>query len=186
MAELARGATPLQPEYRILRRAQPYDLATPGTPAGILAVARAAAEGGLWSYTAHFALAQLVVPPKDGGDGVAASLSLRLAADLPERPRRAWVMYVRRVQPDTGRSAWGPPPGGSSAALLDAGAERPVRPVGIEELKATLRGEVWTPPAPRTTWTVPCPQCGGTVRLTAAGKLFASHRCDSKKVEGRS
>lgn len=167
------AAAPPAPAYRVLRPAQPYDLATPGTPAGILAVARAADEGGAWAYLATLALAE----EAETGE-VVASLALRLRCDREQR--RAWVQYVR-----TKGGAWSPSaPGGlGGAALLDGGR---VRPVGIEELKAIVRGQPWTPPAPRTVYTVPCPVCQQPAKLTAGGKIFANHRCEAKHVEGRS
>jgi hypothetical protein len=162
------------PAYAILRPAQPYDLTTPGTPAGIIAVARAAEAGGVWQHRATFALAAA----NDAESAVVASLCLRLQADLPGRPRRAWVAYAR-----TAAGGWRP----NGAALLDSAAERPMRVIGIEELKATLRGEPWAPPPPRTPpVTVPCPTCSGPLRLTNAGKPYANHRCEKTQTEGRS
>lgn len=180
VAELARGAAPAEAAHVILRAAQPYDLATPGTPLGITAVARAADEGGVWRYIATFALA---MPAGGEPDAVVASLALRLAGDEGGRARRAAVVYVRRTAAD-GRSRW--EPHGSAVLLDSADAERPVRPVGVEELKAILRGRPWAPPPPRLTYTVPCPTCRQPARLTSAGQIYASHRCDTKHVEGRS
>lgn len=173
VAELGAGRPAPPPPYAILRPAQLYDLATPGTPAGILAVARAAAQAGGWRTVATFALAV------DPAGVVVASLALRLCGDLPGRPRRAWVVYARQAA-----GGWT----SRGAALLDHAAERTVRPLGIEELKATLRGEPWTPPAPRPPApTVPCPSCGASVRLTGAGKIYANHRCTTTTgTEGRS
>lgn len=178
-------ATPT-PSHAILRPAQPYDLATPGTPTGILAVARAAEQGaslrppGGWRHRATFALAA----SNDAESAVVASLVLRLVGDLPGRPRRAWVAYVRRTDA-AGTVRWVP----NGAALLDNGdVERPMRVIGVEELKAILRGEEWTPPAPRPpALTVPCPTCGGPLRITNAGVPYANHRCTpTKTTEGRS
>ena len=186
VAELG-GGTPAAPApYVILRRAQPYDLSTPGTPAGLLAVARAADAGALlhppggWRYVATFALAS---PADPAGGDVVASLCLRLTGDLPGRPRRAWVAYVRAVD-GAGRVAWKP----NGAALLDPEAERPVRVIGIEELKATLRGEVWVPPAPRPG--PPRLQCQGCDRVTpfstTTWRPYTRHRCVPAQSEGRS
>ncbi len=183
VAELGGGTqSERAPGPVILRADQPYDLTTPGTPQGIIAVARAAEQGatlpppGGWSHRATFALAQT----PDGAE-VIASLCLRLVGDLPGRPRRAWVAYVRDEA-----GGWRP----NGAALLDSAAERPMRVIGIEELKATLRGEVWMPPVkapPSPALTVPCPTCGRPARLTGAGKIYASHKCTtSGTTEGRS
>lgn len=173
VAELGAGRPAPAAPYAILRPAQLYDLATPGTPAGILAVARAAQQGGGWRTVATFALAA------DPAGVVVASLALRLCGDLPGRPRRAWVVYARQAA-----GGWE----SRGASLLDHGAERTVRPVGIEELKATLRGDTWVPPAPRPPApTVPCPSCGAPARLTGAGKIYANHRCATTTgTEGRS
>lgn len=176
-AELA-PPTPL-PRPVILRAAQPYDLATPGTPQGIRAVAAAAERGaslpppGGWRHRATFALAE----GTDGG--IVASLALRLTGDLPGRIRRAWVAYER-----TEGGGWVP----SGAGLLDHGdTAHPLRPIGIDPLKAMLAGEVWTPPAPALVFSVPCPTCGKPAKLTGAGKIFANHRCETAgHTEGRS
>jgi hypothetical protein len=172
------------PAFAILRPAQAYDLATPGTPLGILAVARAADVGGVWRYSARFALAVAAAPK--AGDGVLASLALRLNADTPDRTRRAWVVYLRRADPETGRSSWSAGSDGGAALLDTADAARPVRAIGVEELKATLRGEPWAPPPARVVYTVPCPTCKAPARLTGDGRIYSNHKCDPKHVEGRS
>jgi len=69
------------PGWAILRAAQPYDLATPGTPRGILDLARAAEAGGGWRHGATLALAMSA----DGAQ-VVASLCLRLVGDVPPPP----------------------------------------------------------------------------------------------------
>jgi hypothetical protein len=184
VAELARGVPAPPPPFAILRPAQPYDLATPGTPLGILAVARAADVGEVWRYSATFALAVAAAPKT--GDGVLASLALRLNADAPGRSRRAWVVYLRRADPETGRSSWSAGSEGGAALLDTADAVRPIRPIGVEELKATLRGETWASPPPRVVYTVPCPTCKAPARLTGDGRIYGNHKCDLKHTEGRS
>lgn len=162
----------------ILRAARPYNLDTPGTPLGIRAVARAADQGaslpppGGWRHRAMFALAEDV----DGA--IMASLSLRLAGDVPGRVRRAWVAYVR-----TEAGGWAD----NGSALLDHGdVEHPLRPIGLEPLKAMLRGEIWTPSPPALVFSVPCPTCGRPAKLTGVGKIYANHKCENTQVEGRS
>lgn len=180
VAELDRGSTAAPPAaYVVLRPAQSYDLSTPGTPAGILAVARAADAGGAWTHRATFALATSA-----DGTEVVASLALRLQADIPSL-RRAWVAYVRR-QAEGGAAAWRP----AGAGLLDAGdSARPLRPIGVEELKATLRGVPWCPPPPRPA--APKLQCQGCDRVVpfalSTWRPYASHRCvTTTGTEGRS
>jgi len=184
VAELG-GQRPAPPApYAILRPAQPYDLTTPGTPAGLLAVARAAEAGaalpppGGWRHRATFALAST----PDGAE-IVASLCLRLVGDLPGRPRRAWVAYVR-TENAAGEVSWKP----NGAALLDPEAERPMRVIGIEELKATLRGEQWRPPPPRPgPPRMRCFTCDAvTAFSTKTWRPYARHRCDPTHVEGRS
>lgn len=183
MAAAIGGTAPPAPPFVILRPAAPYDLATPGTPLGIVQVARAAEQGatlappGGWRHWA--ALAVATTP--DGARTV-ATLALRLTGDLPGRTRRAWIAYQR-----TDAGGWR----SSGAGMLDTGAPTasgwPARPIGIEELKATLRGEVWVPPAPpQPAYTVPCPTCKQPTRITNAGKIYANHRCETAHVEGRS
>lgn len=181
VAELAGAAIPAPPAaYVVLRPAQPYDLATPGTPAGILAVARAALQGPDWTPRATFALAA----SSDGGD-VVASLALRLTGDLPGRVRRAWVVYVRRERED-GTVSWAP----GGAGLLDAGDPlRPLRPIGVEELKAVLQGKPWSPPPPRPA--APKMQCQGCDKVVSFAlstwRPYTSHKCiTTSGTEGRS
>lgn len=183
VAELVRGRGAIAPpQWAILRPAQPYDLATPGTPAGILDVARAAAQGALlpppggWQHRATFALAA----GSSGMQGdVVASLALRLTGDLPGRPRRAWVAYARDG------ASWKP----NGAGLLDAGdVERPVRTIGILELKAMLRGEVYVPPPPRAgPPRLRCPTCDKVTPFsTTTWRPYTRHRCVATHTEGRS
>lgn len=187
-------ATPAPPAaaYTILRPAQPYDLATPGTPRGILDVARAAEEGGIYRHSAAFALAAST----DGAD-VVASLSLRLTGDLPGRVRRAWVVYVRRQGAD-GAVRWAP----HGAALLDAGAppvlreqeegppvevRRVMRLVNIGELTAELRGVPYVPPPPRPgPPRLACYTCDKVTPFsTSTWRPYTRHRCTTA-TEGRS
>lgn len=170
------GAGP-PPAYAILRPAQPYDLATPGTPAGILTLAAAAA--GRWRTEARFALAASV---EDGA--VVASLALRLTDDSPGRQRRAWAVYVRTEDPETGESSWKP----AGAGLLDPGdPTRPLRPIGVNELKAVLRGEVYVPPPPRAgPPRLACQECDrATPYSTKTWRPYTRHRC-APRTEGRS
>lgn len=183
VAELSAGAEPAAPAYAILRPAQPYDLATPGTPSGIVDVARAADAGALlpapggWRHRATFALAA------DAAGRIVASLCLRLEGDLADRPRRAWVTYVRS-EDDDGAVAWRP----NGAAMLDAERSPSPKLIGINELKALLRGEVWTPPPPRPG--PPKLRCYGCDRVTAYStttwRPHTRHRCESTQTEGRS
>lgn len=178
--------------YTILRPAQPYDLATPGTPRGILDVARAADEGGIYRHSAAFALAAST----DGTD-VVASLSLRLSADLPGRVRRAWVVYIRR-QGEDGAVRWAP----NGAALLDAGAPvelraeedgrlievaRVLRLVNIGELTAELRGVPYVPPPPRPgPPRLRCYTCDRVTPFsTKTWRPYTRHKC-ATTIEGRS
>lgn len=180
VAELGGGTTTSpEPRWAILRPAQPYDLATPGTPGGILEVARAAAHGGVWRARATFALAA----SPDGAE-IVASLCLRLAGDLPDRPRRAWVVYVR-AEGGAAPATWKP----NGAGLLDVGdPARPLRTIGINELKATLRGEEWRPPPPRPgPPRMRCYTCDKpTPFSTTTWRPYTRHRCDPTHVEGRS
>lgn len=181
VAELDRGSTAPPPAaYVVLRPAQPYDLSTPGTPAGILAVARAALQGMDWTPRATFALATSA-----DGTEVVASLALRLLGDLPGRQRRAWVAYVRR-QAEGGAAAWRP----AGAGLLDAGdVARSLRPIGVEELKAMLRGVPWCPPPPRPAAPkLQCQDCDKVVPFAlSTWRPYASHRCvTTTGTEGRS
>jgi hypothetical protein len=179
VAELGGGATPAEPRWAILRPAQPYDLSTPGTPGGILDVARAAAAGGVWQARATFALAA-----SPDGTEIVASLCLRLAGDLPGRQRRAWAVYVR-AEGGAAPAVWKP----NGAGLLDAGdPARPLRTIGINELKATLRGEEWRPPPPRPgPPRLRCYTCDKpTPFSTTTWRPYARHRCDPAHVEGRS
>lgn len=180
VAELERGAPPACPQWAILRPAQPYDLATPGTPAGILDVARAAELGGAWCHRATLAVAASV----DGGR-VVASLALRLTGDLPGRARRAWVVYARAEDGTTGAVTWKP----NGAGLLDAGdPARPVRPIGINELKCILQGKEWASPPPRPGPPhMRCYICDKpTPFSTTTWRPYARHRCDPTHMEGRS
>jgi hypothetical protein len=52
---------------------------------------------------------------------------------------------------------------------------------GVEYEPATAAVE---PPAPSPRGT--CPGCGADVALTKAGAVYASHKCRSRAVEGRS
>lgn len=176
----AAPATPAAGGPTVLRPALPYDLATPGTPIGIRSLARAAAAGahlpppGGWQHRATFALAV-----DDSGAEVIASLCLRLIGDLPDRPRRAWVAYVRSEE-----GGWQ----SSGAALIDHGdPERPLRMVGVEELKAMLRGEVWAPPE-RDVPMLQCQGCDRVVRFSMTSwRPYSNHRCDTAvRTEGRS
>jgi hypothetical protein len=179
MAGLSAGAPPAPPPYTVLRPAQPYDLATPGTPLGLRQLAAAAREGGLYAGVATLAVALRA----DGGE-VVASLALRLNGDEPGRVRRAWAVYLRREQQD-GTVSWAP----HGAAVLDgANAARPIRAVGIEQLKAIARGVPYVPPPPR----------GGPPRLACfhcdrvtpfsitTWRPYTRHRCETSGKEGAS
>lgn len=182
VAELSSPPTPPSSTFTVLRRAVPYDLATPGTPSGLLGVARAAREGGVWRCAA-----QLAVAVDNRSDDVVASLALRCSADDPAtaRRRRAWVVYVR-----TGEGGWQPtgPLDTGGAALLDtADAERPVRSIGVLELKALLAEREWVPPAPRRP--PPRLRCYTCDKVTSFSTLtwrpYTRHKCTEQK-EGRS
>jgi len=179
VAELGAGAPPAKLAYVVLRPAEPYDLATSGTPLGLRQLAAAAAEGGAWFVWATLALALAA----DGA--VVASLALRCIGDLPGRPRRAWAAYVR-TEAEDGTVSWVP----NGAMLADHGdAERPVRIVGILELKAVLRGEVYVPPPPRPgPPRFRCYHCDQVTPFSVATwKPYARHRCETtKQTEGRS
>jgi hypothetical protein len=184
VAELSSPPAPAAAAFTVLRRAQPYDLATPGTPSGILDVARAAAEGGVWRCAAQLALA---VDERSGA--VVASLGLRCQADEPGRRRRAWVVYVRS-QGEDGTSSWrptGPLSTGGAALLDDADTERPMRPIGVLELKAILKGVPWVPPAPRQgPPRMRCYTCDKVTPFsTSAWRPYARHKCSTQQ-EGRS
>lgn len=184
----ATPAAPPEPPWVILRPAQPYDLATPGTPQGITDVARAAAEGGIYAAAARYAVAA----SPDGAE-VVVSLALRLQADLPGRRRRAWVVYVRRGD------KWAP----HGAAVLDDAAPPvrreaeegappvevvvPVRPVGILELKAILRGVPYVPPPPRPgPPRLRCYTCDKVTPFsTTTWRPYTRHKC-ATGIEGRS
>lgn len=178
VAELSAGLVAPAPAYTILRPAQPYDLATPGTPRAVLDVAKAAAAGGVYACTCTFALAA------DAAGGMVASLALRFADDLPGRPRRAWVVYVR-AEDEGGAVAWRP----NGAALLDgADAGRPMRQLGVTELKAVLAGVPYVPLAPRPA--APKLQCQTCDKITSFSvstwRPYARHRCETRQSEGRS
>lgn len=175
-ARLAQDAppAPANPAYTVLRPAASYDLSTPGTPAGLLAVARAAAddEGGAWAADGRFALAV------DRAGRPVASLALR----LQQPPRRAWVVYVRTVD-DDGRSSWKP----NGAALLDPDASRPMRLVGVTELLCILRRRPYVPPAPRPgPPRLRCYTCDKVTPFsTTTWRPYARHKCETT-TEGRS
>lgn len=178
VAELAAGVAPPAPAYTVVRPAQPYDLATPGTPRAVLDVAKAASAGGVYACMCTFALAA------DAAGGVVASLALRFAGDLPGRPRRAWVVYVRSADED-GAVTWKP----NGAALLDAtDPGRPMRQLGVTELKAVLAGVPYVPPVPRPA--APKLQCQTCDKITSFSistwRPYARHRCETKQSEGRS
>lgn len=175
------GDTPApSPAYVVIKPAQPYDLATPGTPLGLRQLSAAAAEGGIFTQAATFALAVSA----DGLD-VVATLALRLRGDSPGRVRRAYACYARRLGED-GSVSWL----GDGSAILDSADEaRPIRHVGILELRAIVAGRVYTPPPPRPgPPRLRCYTCDKVTSFsTTTWRPYARHRCElTKQTEGRS
>lgn len=88
--------------------------------------------------------------------------------------------------PGVGHAIYERPEGGSwgwSRGVLD----RPhVRRCNAGQFKAALAGAEYVPPVPRAVRKGPCPKCGAEVSITAAGAVYASHKCTSKTIEGRS
>lgn len=168
--EAVRAATtpPAPPRaVRVLTPARPYDPATPGTPA---AVRQLVALGGPGARVT-FALAE-------DAAGLIASLAVRFG---PSCPAVGYAVYTRTQRPGRGVGGWE-----SGGCVL--WREGSPKVVGVNELKATLRGEVYTPPPPREpSPKVPCQGCGAWVSVTRDGKIFASHKCRTTAgVEGRS
>lgn len=185
-ARRAQDSPPVPPgaTWTVLRAAQPYDPATPGTPAGLLDLVRAAAEaeGGVWH-----AVVTLAVASSPDGEDVVASLALRLALDAPEdgRRRRAWVVYVRRG--DRPWSATSTAAGGGAALLDTQAGAVPMRTLGVLELKAILLGRTYVPPPPRPgPPRLRCYTCDKVTPFsTSTWRPYARHRCETNQ-DGRS
>jgi hypothetical protein len=99
----------------------------------------------------------------DAVGGVLASLAVRA-------PGVGYAVYTRGEG-----GAWGFARGAAAG-----------RPCNAGQFAAALRGEVYVPPPPRAAAKAPCPGCGAEVSMTKAGAVYASHKCQTRAIEGRS
>lgn len=162
-AAVARIDTPPAPaaaSVRVLTSARPYNIETPGTPAGVRSLAELAEAHG-YAARVTFALAE------DGAGVLIASLAVRIAGV-------GFAVYTRRVREAS--SGW------EAGAVVLRG-----RVVGVNELRAHLAGVPYVPPPPKPpAFKVPCQGCGTWVSITGAGKIYSSHKCKVSGTEGRS
>ena len=103
----------------------------------------------------------------DTAGGVVASLAVRA-------PGVGYAVY-RRAE----GGAWGFSGGALVAPHL--------RACNAGQFAAALRGVEYVPPAPRELATKgTCSGCGAEVSLTKGGAVYASHKCQTRAIEGRS
>lgn len=142
----------------VLRPSAPIAPDDPAMPGGVRRLAGLAAAEG-WPVSVTAALAS-------DAAGAVASVALRVRG-------LGYAVYRRRA------GAW--------EFFRAAVADPVVRPVNVGQFEAALLRLPYTPPQPRPPASkVLCPTCGAEVSLTAAGKIYASHKCQSKTTEGRS
>ena len=167
----ARQQTPVPERWAVLRRATEVNPDDPALPRTVLRTLAAAARVPLRVFVAVAA---------DAAGTVVASVSVRA-------PGVGYVVY-ERAEGGTWRFARG-------AVLAPRPRHRlPARlhlmRANVSRFTAALQGVEHEPPAaveppapsPRGT----CPGCGADVALTKAGAVYASHKCRSRAVEGRS
>ena len=103
----------------------------------------------------------------DGDGAVLASLAVRV-------PGVGYAVYTRGEE-----GAWA----FRNGVVLDDGV---MRPANVGRFAAALRGEEYVPPAPREAAAKgTCPTCGAEVNLTKGGAVYASHKCQTRAIEGR-
>lgn len=123
-----------------------------------------AAVRGLVQLAPHARLTAAVAV-RDGA--VVASVAVRVRGV-------GWAVYERGED-----GAWG----FAGGALVVPHLRR----CNVGQFKAALTGEEYVPPAPREPIRGCCVKCRAEVSITAAGAIYANHRCGtSKAVEGRS
>ena len=160
VARIDAPPAPAAASVRVLTSARPYNIATPGTPAGVRRLAELAQEHG-HAVRVTFALAE------DAEGVLIASLAVRM-------PGVGFAVYTRRVREAS--SGW------EAGTVILRG-----RVAGVNELKAHLRGVEYVPLPPKPpAYKVPCQGCGAWVSITGAGKIYSSHKCKVSGTEGRS
>lgn len=157
LATISRGLA-IASGVTILRAAAPLALDDPALPRAVRGLAQLAAREG-WPLTLTAAVAS-------DDRGMVASVAVRVQG-------LGYAVYARREDGWEFRGA--------------VVADPYVRRANVGQFAAALQREVYVPPAPKAPAAkVACPGCAAEVSVTAAGAIYANHKCKINKTEGRS